>query len=273
MNQERNSTANRPASEPNPRSLIRGIERDHFLLAGLTLLFLLPFSGKPFHIDDTLFVSTARHIVKHPFNPYGFNIIWYGLALPMAEVTKNPPLASYYGALIGSMAGWSERIWHIGFLLPAVALILGTYLLASHFTQMPLIATASALLTPVFMVSATGVMCDVMSLGFWVWAAVFWIEGFNPRRPPYLMTSALLTAAAALTKYFAASLILLLLFYSLMRQRRLGFWAWYLLPPVVALAGYHLVTFKGAIVGCCHLRTLPTCHSAIFVSHGESDWA
>jgi Dolichyl-phosphate-mannose-protein mannosyltransferase len=244
MNQELGSTLDRPPSKPSPAPLIRGIKRDHLLLAGLTLLCLLPFCGKPFHIDDTLFVSTARHIVEHPFDPYGFNIVWYGFSMPMAEVTKNPPLASYYGALIGSIAGWSERNWHVGFLVPAVALILGTYRLASHFTRMPLMAAASALLTPVFMVSATGVMCDVMMLGFWVWAAVFWIEGFHPRKPSYLMTSALLMAATALTKYFGASLILLLLFYSLMRQRRLGSWAWYFLLPVGALAGYHLATHQ-----------------------------
>ena len=242
MKHELSSTVDRPPSELDPPRPLRRIERDHLLLAGLTLLCLLPFSGKPFHVDDTLFVSTARHIVEHPFDPYGFNIVWYGFAMPMAEVTKNPPLASYYGALVGSIAGWSERIWHVAFLLPAVALIVGTYRLASHFTRMPLVAAAAALLTPVFMVSATGVMCDVMMLGFWVWAAVFWIEGLNPRKPTYLMTSALLVAAAALTKYFGAALILLFLLYSLVRERRLRSWAFYLLLPVAALGGYHAAT-------------------------------
>jgi hypothetical protein len=128
--------ANRPPSRPESSPGSPSIERDHLLLVGLALFCLLPFSGKPFHVDDTLFVATAKYIVEHPFNPYGFNIVWYGFAMPMAEVTKNPPLASYYGALIGSIAGWSERVWHLGFLLPAVALILGTYRLASHFTQM-----------------------------------------------------------------------------------------------------------------------------------------
>jgi len=242
MDQELRSTANRPPSEFDSPPRIRSIERDYLLLAGLTLVILLPFSAKPFHVDDTLFVSTAKHIVEHPFNPYGFNIVWYGYGMPMAEVTKNPPLAAYYGALVGSIAGWSERIWHLGFLLPAVAFILGTYRLASHFTEMPLLAAASALLTPVFMVSATGVMCDVMMLAFWVWAAVFWIEGLNPQRQSYLITSAMLMAAAALTKYFGASLIVLLLFYSLIRQRRLGSWAGYLGAPLVALAAYHFAT-------------------------------
>jgi len=237
------STANPAVSEPDPAQPIRSvIRRDNFLLAGLALLCLLPFCGKPFHVDDILFVSAAKQIVQHPLDPYGFTIVWYRFAMPMAEVTKNPPLASYYGALVGVVAGWSERVWHLGFLLPALALILGTYRLAGHFTQQPLTATASALLTPVFMVSATGVMCDVMMLALWVWATIFWIEGFDPLKPAYLVTSALLITAAALTKYFGASLILLLLFYSLMRQRRLGSWTWYLLLPVAALAGYQFWT-------------------------------
>ena len=238
------SVANPAVSGPDSSQLLRNIiRRDNFLLAALTLLCLLPFLNKPFHVDDILFVSAAKHIVQHPLDPYGFKIVWYSFAMPMAEVTKNPPLASYYGALVGMVAGWSERVWHLAFLLPALALILGTYRLAGHFTKQPLIAAASALLTPVFMVSATGVMCDVMMLALWVWAAIFWIEGFDPPKPAYLVTSALLIAAAALTKYFGASLILLLLFYSLMRQRRVGSWAWYLLLPVAALGGYQSWTY------------------------------
>ena len=246
MNQEPAviSTANPAASDPDlPEPTHSVIRRDSLLLIALTLLCLLPFSGRAFHVDDILFVSAAKQIVQHPLDPYGFKIVWYSFAMPMAEVTKNPPLASYYGALVGVVAGWSERAWHLAFLLPALALILGTYRLAGHFTQQPLIAAASALLTPVFMVSASGVMCDVMMLALWVWAAIFWIEGFDPLKPPCLMISALLIAAAALTKYFGASLILLLLFYSLMRQRRVGSWAWYLLIPVAALAGYHSWTY------------------------------
>jgi hypothetical protein len=46
-----------------------------------------------------------------------------------------------------------------------------------------------------------------------------------------------------LTKYFGASLILLLLVYSLLRRRHLGSWAWYLLLPVAALAGYQSWTY------------------------------
>src|SRR5579863_5488717 len=217
--------------------------RDYLVLSALKLLCLLPFSGKAFHVDDMLFVSAAKQIVNHPLDPYGFRIVWYTFEMPMAEVTKNPPLAAYYGALIGRLAGWSERAWHVGFLLPALALVLGTYRLAGHFTRHALVAAAAALLTPVFMVSATGVMCDVTMLAFWIWALVLWIEGLDSAKPLCLIGSAMLIAAAALTKYFGASLILLVLVYSLLRRRRRETWAYYLLIPIIALAGYHFWTY------------------------------
>ncbi len=214
-----------------------------YLLLGLaTLGCLLPFSGKAFHIDDTLFVWTAHQIALHPFNPYGFRLVWYVTDTPMSAITKNPPLSAYYGALVGVVAGWSERAWHLGFLLPALALVLGTYRLAERFTASPLMAAAATLFAPGFLVSATGVMCDVMMLALWVWAVIFWLKGIDSGRPLHFAASSVLIAACTLTKYFGASLILLLPAYSLLQQRRLGNWVWYLFIPVAGLVGYQLWT-------------------------------
>lgn len=213
------------------------------LLLGLaTLACLLPFSGKAFHIDDPLFVWTAQQIAHHPFNPYGFHLVWYVTDMPMSAVTKNPPLSSYYGALVGIVAGWSERAWHLGFLLPALALVLGTYHLAERFTASPLITATATLFAPGFLVSATGVMCDVMMLALWVWAVIFWLEGIDSGKPLHFVASSVLIAACALTKYFGASLILLLPAYSLFKQRRVGAWVWYLLIPIASLVGYQFWT-------------------------------
>lgn len=207
----------------------------------LTLICLLPFSGKAFHADDPLFLRAAQQIVKHPFDPYGFRIVWFEYEQPMSRVMQNPPLASYYMAAVGSVAGWRERTLHLAFVLPAVVAILGVYQLALRFTQQPLLAAAATLLTPGFLVSATGVMCDVMMLAFWVWATIFWIEGLDePVKPRSLAISSLLISACALTKYFGVSLIPLLLVYSLVRKRSLGSWIFYLLLPMVALGAYEL---------------------------------
>jgi 4-amino-4-deoxy-L-arabinose transferase-like glycosyltransferase len=160
----------------------------------------------------------------------------------MSEITKNPPLACYYAAAIGSIAGWSERALHLGFLLPALALVLGMYRLSMRFTRSPLIASAAALLTPGVLVSASSVMCDVMMLAFWIWASVFWMEGLDDEKPAYLVISSLLLSLAALTKYFGICLLPLLLVYSIARKRRLGWWFLYFLVPVVLLAAYQLWT-------------------------------
>jgi 4-amino-4-deoxy-L-arabinose transferase-like glycosyltransferase len=214
-------------------------QRVHYiLLAFAVLACLLPFSGKAFNVDDTLFIYVARQITRHPLDPYGFKINWFLDAVPMAYETKNPPLASYYIAAAASLVGWSERALHLAFLLPALAAVLGAYRLAHRFTDSPLLAAAATLLTPVFLVSASSVMCDALMLALWLWAIIFWIEGLEPQKPHYLGISALLITLCALTKYFGIALILLLAAYSLARLRRLGSWAWYLLLPILALTGY-----------------------------------
>jgi hypothetical protein len=210
----------------------------YLLLTGITLLCLLPFSGRAFHVDDPLFVWSGQQIVTHPLDPYGFQVVWDNFSEPMSEITKNPPLACYYAAAIGWIAGWSERALHLGFLLPAIALVLGTYRLSIRFTRLPLIATAAALLTPGVLVSASSVMCDVMMLAFWIWAAILWIEGLDNGKQSYLIASSLLLTLGALTKYFGVCLLPLLLVYSITRKRRLGWWALYFLVPIVLLAAY-----------------------------------
>jgi 4-amino-4-deoxy-L-arabinose transferase-like glycosyltransferase len=193
-------------------------------------------------MDDPLFLWSAQQIVHHPSDPYGFELVWYFIRMPMWAVTKNPPLACYYAALIGGIAGWSERAMHFAFLLPALALILGTYQLARHFTRQPLLAAAITLVAPVVMVSATSVMCDTMMLALWIWAAILWIKGLDPPKPLYLFSSALLISACALTKYYGISLIPLFLAYSLFRRGRIEARLWYLLIPIAALIQYQLWT-------------------------------
>jgi hypothetical protein len=134
--------------------------------------------------------------------------------------------------------GWSERALHLAFVLPALAVIWGTYRLAERFTNSPLLAGVATLLTPGFLVSANSVMCDTMMLALWLWAIIFWIEGLDAQKPYYLGISVLLITLCSLTKFFGIALILLLPVYSFARQRRIGSWAWYLLPPILALTGY-----------------------------------
>jgi 4-amino-4-deoxy-L-arabinose transferase-like glycosyltransferase len=216
--------------------------RPRLLLVLAVVAALGPFLGKPLNFDDPLFLWTARQIQAHPANPYGFKVNWYGVESPMWDVTKNPPLSSYYLAMAAAFLGWGEKALHFAFLLPAVAAILGTYRLARRFTNRPGFAACATLFTPVFLVSSTTLMCDTLMLAFWVWAVVLWVEGFERGGAWRLACAGLLMALAALTKYFGACLIPLLIAYSLICRKRLGGWTVFFLIPVAVLAVYQWVT-------------------------------
>jgi 4-amino-4-deoxy-L-arabinose transferase-like glycosyltransferase len=214
----------------------------HWTLTFVVLAALVPFLAKPFNIDEPLFLWAARQIQVHPANPYGFNVNWYGTAMPMSVVTKNPPLTCYYLALAAKIFGWNETGLHAAFLLPALAAILGTYRLARRLCAWPLLASLVTLFTPVFLISATTVMCDLLMLAFWVWAVAMWLEGMEQNLSWKLTTAGLLIGLAALTKYYGACLVLLLAAYSLIDKRRLGCWAIRLLIPLAMLYVYQLAT-------------------------------
>lgn len=231
-------------------------------MVAAVLLALGPFLAKPFNIDDPLFLKAARQIQNHPGDPYGFEVNWDDSAKPMSAVTKNPPLACYYLALAAALFGWSEPGLHLAFLMPALAAIWGTYRLgqrcfraeqahpdgsepvsdnalgSGRSSRMSLAAALVTLFTPVFLVSSTSVMCDTMTLAFWVWAVVFWIEGFERDKHWRLAVAAGFIALAGLTKYFAVCLLPLLLAYGLIRKHRLGVWLGWLLIPVIVLILY-----------------------------------
>jgi 4-amino-4-deoxy-L-arabinose transferase-like glycosyltransferase len=71
--------------------------------------------------------------------------------------------------------------------------------------------------SPVFLISASHVMCDVMLLD-WTWAIHFWIAGLDRGKWPLLLVSAVLITGAMLTKYFGVSLFPAPV-YTLMRER------------------------------------------------------
>jgi 4-amino-4-deoxy-L-arabinose transferase-like glycosyltransferase len=212
------------------------------LLTGACLACFLAFVHKAFHMDDPLFLWTAKQIHAHPMDFYGFRVNWYLWDMPMAEVTKNPPLASYYIALVALIGGWSESTLHLGLILPALGVVWGTYCLASDFGVKPLPAALATLATPAFLVCSTTVMSDTLMVCFWVWALVAWNQGLSRHQARILFLAGLLIALAGLTKYFGFSLVPLLSIYALLKTKKIGIWLLALLVPVGALLGYQELT-------------------------------
>ena len=214
----------------------------YWTLALVTIAAFLPFLAKPFNIDDPLFLWTAQQIHTHPGDPYGFLVDWDTTATPMWKITENPPLACYYLALATAILGWSEMAVHTAMLLPAIAVVLGTYRLAKNYCRHPLFAALIALFTPVFLISANTAMCDVSMLAFWVWAVVLWLEGLPANTVWKLVLAGVFIGLAALTKYYGACLLPLLGAYALVQRRPLTRWAQYLLVPLAILVAYQYAT-------------------------------
>jgi 4-amino-4-deoxy-L-arabinose transferase-like glycosyltransferase len=204
----------------------------------ITLGCLLPFLDKPFHIDDTLFLRAAGQIHKHPADFYGFTMNWLGTPLPMVRDFDNPPLTCYYLALAAAVVGWNEPALHLALLLAAA----GIFVLAQRFCRRPWLAAVSAVLTPVFLISATTLMCDVMCLAFWIWAVVSFLKGLEQNNWKWLLAAGLLAGLATLTKFTGLALVPLLAFYAFARQRKFGRWLAALLIPVMFAAGYEWIT-------------------------------
>lgn len=219
--------------------------REVILLACLTLLLLAPFAGKAFHIDDPLFIAMARQIRAHPFDPYGFDINWADRSMKAWWMIENPPLASYLIALASYVVGWSEAGLHLVFIAPAIAAVLGLFFLARRFCESPLQVSLAFLVTPVFLVSSTLLMCDVLMLSFWLWALVFWFKGEESKDLRFFVISGILIALATLTKYFGLALVPLLFLYSIARWRRIGWRVAVLLIPIATVIAWEFAT-RGA---------------------------
>src|SRR5262249_38174789 len=123
-----------------------------------------------------------------------------------------------------------------------IAAVVGTFVLAKRLCRNPLTAAFLTLFTPVFLISASHVMCDVMLLAFWIWAIHFWIAGLDRRKWPLLLVSAVLISSATLAKYFCVTLVPLLLVYTLIWERRVRLHLSYLTIPLLVALGFELFT-------------------------------
>lgn len=235
-----------------------------WMLALASVGVLIPFLSKPVHIDDPLFVWSAQQILKNPADFYGFDVHWYATPQPMHVVNQNPPGAAYLLAAAMLVGGNRELPMHAMFLLPNVALVVGTYLLARRFCEHAWLATIVACATPVVFVSATTLMCDNLMAALWCWAMLAWLRGLDRGGALWFLVAGLLAAAAALSKYFGICVVPLMAAYSLLRMRRPGWWLVAVAVPIVVLVLYEQY--------CIHLYGHGLISSAGQYSQKSREW-
>ena len=222
----------------------RFIRSSVLIIIVITIASLLPFITKAFNVDEPLFLWTAQQIQINPLDFYGFKVNWYGTEADMSSINKNPPLISYYIALVTSLFGWKETVIHAFFIIPAVALSVGIYFLARSFCSSPCLAAILAIFNPVFLISSTSVMTDITMVAFYVWAIFLWREGLKNEKAAYLFISAIFIALSSLTKYFGLTLIPLLLIFTLAERRKFDSKICFLFIPILLFAGYEWLSYN-----------------------------
>jgi 4-amino-4-deoxy-L-arabinose transferase-like glycosyltransferase len=216
------------------------------VIAVVLFVCVAPFLKKAIHTDDVLFVRAAQWIQKHPINFFGSQITWWTSSTPMWVANLNPPLFSYFLAAVGTVLGWSEIALHLGGIAVAIATALGIYSLAERWCERPLLATLVAIVTPAFLVSSTTLMCDIMALGFWVWAVFLWDRALMNHKQDWrqFALAGALAGLAFLSKYNVITVFPLLPIIGMLRTRKLGLWLIGLLVPLVIMAAYELLTAR-----------------------------
>ncbi len=218
-----------------------------------TLVVLLPLVNKPVHLDDPVFIWRAQRIAEVPWDHSGIDLNWSGTTRRLADYVTNPPLMSYYFAVVGAVAGYDEIVLHLACFALAVLTVVATYQLGRRLCGRAELAALLALTAPVFVLSATTLMCDMLMLALWCWAVWFWIRGLDRKSHGDLFVAAALIALAALAKYYAVALIPLLAAYTIVRERSVPYRMAWLLLPMAVLGIYDLVTWnqygRGLLLG------------------------
>lgn len=219
------------------------------LFALLPALLLAPFLGKPFNIDDTLFVRAARQIRIDPLRPYDFAINWETRSEPMWNVTANPPLTAYVLAAAFSIAGESESAAHAALLPFAMASSALVYWLARRYTARPAAAAALFVLSPAFLVCAGSAMSDVPSLAFALAALALAHDDAADPSVGRSFLSGLCLGFAAVAKYQAIVLIAVAGAIYASRRRSRASWAAHFAgfaAPMLAWAALGIATHGSA---------------------------
>ncbi len=237
-----------------------------FALAVALSLFL----NKPFHVDDTLFLYSARSILNDPLQPYDFVINWSGTDNPGWHAIKNPPLVSYFIAVVIHFFGEKEIPLHAFFLLFPVITLSSLYLIAKRFVKSAIMPAIFLAISPAFFVSATSIMSDIPQLAFYLTSILVYLKANEKNKQILFFLAGSIASMAIFSKYTAASVLIVFAFFNItygvsLRKSALAFFV-----PIIFLFiwGAHGIHFYGIP----HFLTLSRGVTFFWEKSGAFEW-
>ncbi|MFH1469254.1 MAG: hypothetical protein ABIO70_33020 [Pseudomonadota bacterium] len=224
------------------------------LLAGL----VLPFLGKPVHVDDANFLALAAGARADWWRPHDVVINWQGHAERAFDVLSNPPGVAWWLAPVVHAPVAVQHLWMLPWLVLAAW---GAARLGRRFGGAGSPAVLLVLASPFAVLAAQALTPDLPLLALTLAGMGGFIAATDARRPGVAAGWAVVAGGPLLFRYSGLALLPLLLLYPLLHRR----------PPWPALAGLAplalLVLHDLSAYGQVHLLAM-----AGFQSTAGSGW-
>ena len=184
----------------------------------LAVIVTLANAAKPVAVDDTAYLTFARHLASQPLDPYGFEIFWYTAPQPAMEVLL-PPVVPYWLALGICLFGEEPvalKLWLFPFVWLfawSVSRLLRRFAGGVEATALPLIVLSPAVLPTV------NLMLDIPATALGLAAIVGLIEAVDRRSGSLAVLSGIAVGLAIQTKYSALVVPPMLVWYALLHRR------------------------------------------------------
>src|SRR3989338_8273822 len=216
-------------------------DSSNILIIILLVLFLtLPFVNKAVHIDDIVFLYIGEHAAKDPWHPYSFYMEW-GSQSGLATHITDPPLVSYYMAIIMKIFGQNETILHLFFVIFPLSAALSMYFISKKFTKNPLFPTLFLITSVVFVVMSHNLMLDIPFLAFFLLSVAFFIYGIGSDNKAKVIIGVIFCGFAYLTKYTGVIVFPVLALYAILRKKPK--YIFYLAIPLIMGLLWNLYTY------------------------------
>ena len=194
------------------------------LVVALILALRLPFVNHAIQGDDVYYLAGAEHAQIEPLHPNHARFLFMGDLVDMRGNTH--PFYSWAPAAVLALVGDIREIpFHLFYILFSVLAGLSMWLLATRFSQKPLLATLLFLATPAFVINGNSLEADVPFLGFWMASVALFIYAADRASTKVLFLAAAAAAGAAVMAYQAVFLTPILALY-LCREKRTWKPAW-----------------------------------------------
>ncbi|MCH2173121.1 hypothetical protein MK489_20265 [Myxococcota bacterium] len=188
----------------------------------VAMVLTLANAFKPLVVDDAAYFQVAQQVASHPFDPYGFPMLWRDAPMPALFVLAPPGLPYWWAAAIvlfgDNPIAWKLWLFPIALLLAWAVRDLGRRFAPGFETPLLWLCVASPAVLPFF-----NLMLDVPALSMSLGALALFLRACEEKSRGWALCAGGLAGIALQTKYPSVFAVIAILGWAgLTRQLRLA---------------------------------------------------